>query len=154
MKQISNKIVEKYGKKIGRHLHDDEEILCIGKPSWAKYRFNLLFFPLILPPILAVLRKYSTYLIVTNKRILTLDGVLSENSKGVSFAHLTTVKVHQDIRARLFDYGYLHAHTNTGGVADVNFHYLKDPITVKKEIEKGMVKMKQEELDEEPKIAI
>ncbi len=127
-------------KKIDRHLHEGEKILCVERPSWIRYWHHIMFSPLVFPLVIAGLKKYSTHFIVTDKRVLTRHGVVGEHSKSVSFANLTTVKVHQPVRGKLFNYGHLHLHTHTGGHADLNFHYIKNPIIVKKEIEKGIAK--------------
>jgi len=125
-------------KKINRHIHSKEKIICIEVPSWLKYWYYLLLSPLILPIVVAGLKKYSTHFVVTNKRVLIREGVFGERSKSVAFPNLTTVRVHQSLRGRLFKYGYIHLHTQTGGHADLHFHYLKNPVKVKKEIERGI----------------
>lgn len=129
--------------QIKKHLHDGEEITCISVPSWFKYWHSVIFFPLIFPLLWAGLHKYSTHLVITPQRVLVRYGIISDHSKSVSFANLTTVKVHQSVKGRIFNYGYLHVHTNTGGQADLSFHYLKDPIRIKKEIEKGIARQNE-----------
>lgn len=131
--------------KVKKHLHDEEEIICISVPSWLKYWHSLILSPLILPLIVAGLKKHTTQLIVTNKRVLVREGVIGEHSKAVTYPNLTTVKVHQSIRGRIFNYGYLHLHTQTGGHSDISFHYLKDPIRIKKEIERGMYRYESQQ---------
>lgn len=125
-------------KRITQHLHHDENVLCVEVPSWLKYTHYLIFAPLILPIIIAGMKKYTTHLVVTNKRVMMRYGIISDHSKAVGLSHLTTVKVHKSVRGKIFNYGYLHIHTQTGGQADISFHYLKNPIRVKKEIERGM----------------
>ena len=125
-------------KRVARHLHEAERIVDIETPSILKYQHWLFFTPLILPLIIALLKKHYTNLIITNKRVIIREGVIGEHSKSVTFDNLTTVKVNQSIRGRIFNYGYMHLHTQTGGHSDITFHYLKNPIKIKKEIEKGM----------------
>ena len=130
--------LRKSHKRVDRHIHEEEEIKCVEVPSWFKYWHTLMFSPLIVPFFMAAARKYSTHLVVTNNRVLLREGVFEEFSKSVTFSNLTTVKVHQSIKGKLFNFGYLHIHTNTGGHADIHFHYIKNPIRVKKEIERGI----------------
>ena len=125
-------------KKINKHLHEEEDILFISMPSWWKYWHSILLSPLVIPLVFAIAKKYSTHFVVTNKRVLIREGIMGERTKSVSFPNLTTVKAHQSIRGKIFNYGYLHVHTHTGGHADLVFHYIKNPIKVKKEIERGI----------------
>jgi len=125
-------------RKIQKHLHDNEEILHIEIPSWMKYHKEIVMSPLILPLIHAILRKYSTHLVITNDRVLTRHGIIGEHSKGVKFDNITTIKVHQSALGAIMNYGHIHVHTQSGGHADLSFNFIKNPITVKKAIERGM----------------
>tara|TARA_Y100000034_G_C6906391_1_gene420788 strand:+ start:2661 stop:3047 length:387 start_codon:yes stop_codon:yes gene_type:complete len=124
--------------KIDRHLHDGEKAEYIGIPSWFKYRHKLMLSPLVIPLFLAGLKKYSTHLVITDNRVLTRQGILGDRSKSVRFDNMTTVKVHQTAMGRILNYGNLHIHTQTGGHADLEFHFIKNPVDVKKHIEKRM----------------
>jgi len=125
-------------RKIQKHLHKGEEILHIEIPSWMKYHKEIVLSPLILPLIHAVLRKYSTHLVITNDRVIARHGIIGEHSKGVKFDNITTIKVHQSPIGAIMNYGDIHVHTQSGGHADLSFHFIKNPITVKKAIESGM----------------
>jgi len=125
-------------KKIKRHLHEGEEIHYIEQPSWFKYHKQLKWSFLLLPLVDAALKKYSTHLVITNSRVLLRHGLIGDHSKGVSYNNMTTVKVNQSAFGAMFNYGHLHVHTQTGGHADLNFHFIKNPIRVKKHIEKRM----------------
>ena len=125
-------------KRIKRHLHSDEEIQYIERPSWLKYHRQLVFSPLVIPLIDAALKKYNTHLVITNDRVLLRRGMVGDHSKSVRYGNMTTVKVNQSALGAMVKYGHIHIHTQTGGHADLVFHYIKNPIEVKKKIERRM----------------
>ncbi len=125
-------------KKIRKHLHDGEELLHVEIPSWMKYHKEIALSPLVFPLIHAVLRKYSTHLVITNDRVIARHGIIGEHSKGVKFDNITTIRVHQSAIGAIMNYGHIHVYTQSGGHADLTFHFIKNPITVKKAIENGM----------------
>ena len=125
--------------KIQKHLHENEKLLHVEVPSWMKYHKEIMLSPLIIPLIHAVLRKYSTHLVITNNRVLARQGIIGEHSKGVKFESITTVKVHQSALGAILNYGHIHVHTQSGGHADLSFSFIKNPIKIKKSIEKGMI---------------
>ena len=123
-------------KKIKRHLHEGEEIHYIEQPSWFKYHKQLKWSFLLLPLIDAALKKYTTHLVITNDRVLLRHGLIGDHSKAVRYNNMTTVKVNQSALGAILNYGHIHIHTQTGGHADLVFHYIKNPIEVKKKIER------------------
>lgn len=123
-------------KKVKKHLHDEEEVLLTELPSWFKYKHDLMLFFFVWPLIHAALKKFTTHLVVTNKRVIIRSGIVGDHSKAVTFHNLTTVKAHITPLGQFFNFGHLHLHTQTGGHADMEFHYIKNPIKIKKEIEK------------------
>ena len=123
-------------RKIKKHLHDGEEIQYVERPSWLKYHRQLMFSPLIIPLIHAAVKKYTTHLVITNDRVLLRHGLIGDNSKAVRYSNMTTVKVNQSALGAILNYGHIHIHTQTGGHADLVFNYIKNPIEVKKKIER------------------
>ena len=124
--------------KINRHLHKDEKLMYVEVPSWMKFHRELVFSPLIFPLIHAFLKKISTHLVITNDRVIARHGIIGEHSKGVKFNNIVSVKVHQPAFGSIFNYGHIHLYTQSGGHSDLVFHYIKNPIKVKKVIEKGV----------------
>ena len=57
-------------KRVQRHLHEDEEVYRIARPSWFKYHKQLKWSFLLFPLIDAALKKYSTHLVITDSRVL------------------------------------------------------------------------------------
>ena len=130
--------------EIEPHLQKGEKIKYQGTQVWIGYLGTFivafLFIWTIIIPILlilfAILNKYSTKYVITNKRVAGRFGVLSEDFKSASFKHITSVRSRQGVFGKIFNFGTLVIDTS-GTASDTEFVWkrVKDPVKVKNMIE-------------------
>ena len=84
---------------------NDETLLLTAKPSWWNFFWHLFLFWLIIPPIIALIRRHSTVLRVYDDRVSLEEGLLSKEVTDVFIADIRGVEVKQGIWQRMFGVG-------------------------------------------------
>ncbi len=139
--------------EIDLHLQKKEKVIYEGTPSWIIYWFQI-FIAIILIGVFydvfsffawigffllvwVILKKFSTKFIVTNKRIIDREGILSEHVHSVTFKHVTSVGISIGIIDKIFSIGTIIIDTSgTGTDIELTWEGVSDPIKVKRIIEK------------------
>lgn len=136
---------------IDNHLQKNEKIIFEEKPSFFGFKFALLlgaiflilsfisffyfFLSLFFFSLIFLNRETHKYYL-TNKRIISRKGVISENFKSASFNHVTSINVRRGLFGLIFNYGNLEIKTSGSfSKSDFVWLYVSDPIVVKNEIE-------------------
>ena len=131
--------------EIQPHLQKGEKVVYEGAPNimgylWVFILAFLLVWTILIPAILIVwviFERKSYKFVITNKRVATRRGILSEDFKSASFNHITSVRVFQGILGKIFGYGDVMVDTSgTGTALELHWRYVSDPIQVKNMIEK------------------
>jgi uncharacterized membrane protein YdbT with pleckstrin-like domain len=84
---------------------NDDAPLVTAKPSWWNFFWHLFFFWLIIPPIVALVRRNSTVLRVYEDRVSLEEGWLRKEVTDVFIADIRGVEVRQGIWQRMFGLG-------------------------------------------------
>jgi len=135
--------------EIEKHLQKGEKVIYEGTPNRMGYLGAyiiafLLLFTVIVPILLilyVILEQRSYKFIITNKRVATRKGILSEEFQSSTFKHITSVHVRQSIFGKIFGYGAITVDTaGTGEDIELYWKYVTDPISVKNKIEKHVHK--------------
>ena len=84
-----------------------------------------------------ILERISIKYVVTDKRLITRLGILSENFKSATFKHVTSINTKQGLFGKIFNYGNIIINTSGTGTG-VAFIWVnaKDPVKIKNMIEK------------------
>lgn len=86
-------------------------------------------------------RLYLTERVMTNKRVVYKEGIISRYTEELKDNRIESIEVKQSIFGRLFDYGDV---VFSGiGASKVIFKAVDDPITVKREVDEILYKMKE-----------
>lgn len=75
------------------------------------------------------LRSSCTQLLVTNKRVIAKDGIISIHTEEIRNVKVESIEIHQTIMGRIL--GYATIHFSGTGNSDVYFEHVEDPWTVK-----------------------
>ena len=86
-------------------LTEGERVLYTGHLSWWTQFWYLVFFFLIVPLIIAWVRRSSTELAITNKRVIAKFGFVTRDTIEINLQKIETVQVHQGVMERLLNYG-------------------------------------------------
>jgi uncharacterized membrane protein YdbT with pleckstrin-like domain len=144
------------------HLQSNEKILYSGNPFFMGYIWSYLFSILaflivgvlavfdlitysllIIPGVLLLvilLDRYSKQYIITNKRIMTIKSMFSEEIKASSFRHITSISVKRTLSGKLFNFGTLRIHTSASGNSpEFNWKFIDKPLEVRHFLE-GKIK--------------
>ena len=84
--------------EIKKHFREDEKVIYEGTPSWLGYIGYFIFFififfpPLMLIGVWGIMKKLSTKYAITDKRIVSRYGIISEDFKAASFSKLFEFK--------------------------------------------------------------
>ncbi len=84
---------------------NDETLLLTARPSWWNFFWHLFFFWLIIPPIVALVRRHSTVLRVYEDRVSLEEGLLRKEVTDVFITDIRGVEVRQGIWQRMFGLG-------------------------------------------------
>ena len=82
-----------------------ELILLRARPSWWNYFWYLLFFWLVLPLIVALVKRWSLLLIIYNDRIELTKGFLSKHVKEIFITDIRTIDIKQSFLQRILGFG-------------------------------------------------
>ena len=86
-------------------------------------------------------RLYLTERVMTNKRVVYKEGIISRYTEELKDNRIESIEVKQSIFGRLFDYGDV---VFSGiGASKVIFKAVDDPITIKREVDEILYKMKE-----------
>lgn len=85
--------------------HDAHELLLEAHPSQWNYFWDHLFFFLIIPPILASLRRSASVLRVYTNRVVLQKGVFSREIKEVFCSDVRSIEIRQSFFQRLANIG-------------------------------------------------
>jgi uncharacterized membrane protein YdbT with pleckstrin-like domain len=81
----------------------------------------------------ALIRRFTTELAVTNKRVIIKTGWLSRKTLEMNLAKIENIAVDQSIIGRLFGYGTI-AVVGTGGTREP-FHNIANPLEFRKAVQ-------------------
>ncbi len=113
------------------NLNPGELVIRKSGLHWFELAWGILLFWLIYPPILAILRKVSTEIAVTNKRVIGKQGIISRATLDTPLDKITNVSLNQSLLGRIFNYGSLAI--TTGGEAR-EFVMIGDPAALKRSV--------------------
>lgn len=126
---------------IQKSLSDGENIHKVFEHHWfvkgivgLHFLLTVLTFGLWLPVAVYVMLKWNaTEQAVTNKRVVVKKGIMSTKTDEMRLNAIEAIAISQSVAGRIFGYGVV---TITGrGAGDVTLRWVKDPMTVKREIE-------------------
>ena len=83
--------------------------------------------------VVALIRRSSTELAVTNRRVIAKSGLIARRTVEMNLAKIESVRVEQTVMGRLFGYGSLVV-TGTGATMDP-IRYIADPIRFRQAIQ-------------------
>ncbi|MDA5194811.1 PH domain-containing protein [Govanella unica] len=101
-------------------LSKGEEVFYQGRLSLVKYWLNFVLAALLILPALKniacllivillicwpFLMRYSTELVITNKRVIAKFGIFSRNTIEINFKKIESLRVNQGIFGRMLNYG-------------------------------------------------
>ena len=86
-------------------LTEGERVIYTGHLSWWTQFWYLAFFWLIVPWIIAWVRRNSTELAITNKRVIAKFGFVTRDTIEINLQKIETVQVHQGFWERVLNYG-------------------------------------------------
>jgi uncharacterized membrane protein YdbT with pleckstrin-like domain len=93
----------------------------------------IIAIPGVLVIIAAVIRRTSTELAVTNRRVIAKFGFISRNTVELNLAKVESIRVDQSVMGRLFNYGSIVV-TGTGSTMDP-IPFISDPIGFRKAVQ-------------------
>jgi uncharacterized membrane protein YdbT with pleckstrin-like domain len=82
------------------------------RPSWWSFFWHLFFFWLIVPPIIAIVRRHSLVLRVFDDRVSLELGLVNKQVSDVFITDITEIQVNQGFWQRLFGLGDLEIGTS------------------------------------------
>ncbi len=110
---------------------DEDEILLHVQPSWWNFFWHLVFFFLIIPPIIALWLRAGLKIKVYSDRIVFEKGVLSKDVKEIFCADVRTIDVKQSLWQRIIGIGDIALATSGTSGYEEEAHGIPDPIGLK-----------------------
>ncbi len=107
------------------------QVLAEVRPSWWGYFWHLFFFWLIIPPILAYLRRNATVLRLYPDRITLTRGLLSKCYRDYNPRDIRSIDIDQTFLQRLVGIGDLTLATAATAEGDEEIKSIPDPMTVR-----------------------
>ena len=83
----------------------EEELLLEARPSWWNFFWHFVFFFLIIPPIMALWKRWALVFRVYEDRVSLEKGVLSKNFTELFIKDIRTINIKQGIIQRIFRIG-------------------------------------------------
>lgn len=109
--------------------------VIVARPSWLNFVVHALFFWLVIPVLLAIWKKFSLVLKVTEDKVILEKGILSKKKKEVFASDVRTIDVEKSILQRMFGIGDIKiAAAGTSGYEDVAYG-IANPEKIKKAID-------------------
>jgi len=103
------------------------ELLAEVRPSWWQYFWYLVFFWLLIPLLVAWLKRSSVRMRVYGDRIVLDSGILSKCSRELFIRDIRSVDVDQGLLARLVKIGDLTISTAASADASEHIDGIPDP---------------------------
>jgi uncharacterized membrane protein YdbT with pleckstrin-like domain len=99
--------------------------------------FTLVYIIFALPGIYMILKRFSTCFAISNKGLLTRNGIVTTSIKTVPFKHITSIEVKESLIGKIFRYAHLSIDTSGSGKGvELRWDYVVMAHKVKKLIEK------------------
>src|SRR4030095_14298297 len=89
----------------------------------------------VLVIVVALVRRSSTELAVTNRRVIAKFGLIARSTVEMNLAKIESIRVEQTVMGRLFGFGSISV-TGTGATMDP-IHFIADPIAFRQAIQKA-----------------
>ena len=119
------------------NLSAGERVIHQGELHWAIFLPGIILLPLygigVIFLILAYVRKISTEMAVTNKRVIIKDGFISRRTIEMNLAKIENIGIDQGIVGRLLDYGTVTV-VGTGGTRE-QFKYVAIPLAFRRAVQ-------------------
>jgi len=88
------------------------------------------------PGIYIILKRLSTRYAISNRRLLSRTGIITNNIKSVSFKHITSIEVKESMLGKIFKYAHILIETSGSGQAiESEWKFVTSAYKVKKLIE-------------------
>ncbi len=98
----------------------NEDLILEVRPSWWNFVWHLLFFWLLIPLIVALVRRASLVFSVYQDRVVLEKGFLNKDYKVIFISDIRTIDVRQTIWQRLINIGDVFiASSGTSGYEDI-----------------------------------
>lgn len=107
------------------------ELLAEVRPSWWRFFWYLFFFWLIIPPIVAWVRRNSVLLRVYPGRLTLERGLISKSYRELMARDIRSIEIDQGLIARMFDIGDLTISTAATVDADEEIAGIPNPKAVR-----------------------
>ena len=108
-------------------------LLSVGSPDIMRALAGIAAALGVLVIVVAIVRRNSTELAVTNRRVIAKFGLIARRTVEMNLAKIESVRVEQTVMGRLFGYGSLVV-TGTGATMDP-IRYIADPIGFRRAIQ-------------------
>ena len=117
-------------------LSDGEKVVAVFRQHWVTRIWMVLWILLIVTIPIAIyewLRLRTMEHAVTNKRVVSKEGIVSRKTEEMKIGSIETVEIDQGIWGRILGFGNVRV---TGrGISDVVFSRIDNPMEVKRRIE-------------------
>ena len=110
---------------------DTQTPLLEARPSWWNFFWHLFFFWLIVPPIIAIVRRHSLVLRVYEDRVSLETGLVSKEMTDVFITDITGIEVTQGFWQRLFGVGNVLIGTSATSGWEEPAIGLPDPVKIR-----------------------
>lgn len=109
--------------------------VIVARPSWLNFVVHALFFWLVIPVFVAIWKKFSLVLKVTEDKVIMERGILSKKKKEIFTSDVRTIDIDQSMLQRMFGIGDVKiAAAGTGGYEDVAYG-MANPEKIKEAID-------------------
>ena len=108
-------------------------LLSVGSPDIMRALAGIAAALGVLVIVVAIVRRNSTELAVTNRRVIAKFGLIARRTVEMNLAKIESVRVEQSVMGRLFGFGSLIV-TGTGATMDP-IRYIVDPIGFRRAIQ-------------------
>lgn len=104
------------------------------RPVWRSFIPHIIFFWLIIPLVIMLLRRYSLKLTVSPNCISLKTGILNIVTTEVTPESISGIEVRQNILQRILCYGSIYIGTSATSDYEIVFHGLANPSKVSETI--------------------
>ena len=124
---VAEKLAQNTATGQSRHSPQSSEVLLEVRPSWWGYFWHLFFFWLIIPPIVAWVRRASTVLRIFPERITLERGLLSKCYQDYDPRDIRSIDIDQSFFQRLVGIGDLTISTAATAEGSDRINSIPDP---------------------------
>jgi len=114
-------------------------LLSVGSPDIMRALAGIAAALGVLVIVVAIVRRNSTELAVTNRRVIAKFGLIARRTVEMNLAKIESVRVEQTVMGRLFGFGSLVV-TGTGATMDP-IRYIADPIGFRRAIQTARTRL-------------